>query len=332
MKVLFIGGTGVISSACSALAVERGIDLYILNRGKSDLRPASPDAHLLHADIRQPKSVAAVLGDMTFDAVVDWVAFTPEHIETDLNLFRGQVGQYVFISSASAYQTPPSHLPITESTPLHNPVWRYSQNKIACELRLRQAYRDENFPITIVRPSHTYDRTLIPLHGGYTVLHRMRQGKPTIVHGDGASLWVLTHNTDFAKGLVGLLGNSAAIGHAFQITSDELLTWNQIAASLAHALGVEANIVHIPSEFIAKFDSNWGDGLLGDKTHSVVFDNRKIKRLVPDFVCPVPFARGAQEITDWYLADPARQQVDAAFDALVDRIISTHQMGLTTGA
>ena len=328
MKVLFIGGTGVISSACSALAVERGMDLYILNRGKTDLRPAPPDAHLLYADIRQPESVAATLGDMTFDTVVDWVAFTSEHIETDLRLFRGRTAQYIFISSASAYQTPPTHLPITESTPLHNPVWRYSQNKIACELRLQQAYRDENFPVTIVRPSHTYDATLVPLRGRYTALHRMRQGKPIIIHGDGSSLWTLTHNTDFAKGLVGLLGNPAAIGHAIHITSDELLTWNQIAELLADALGVTANIVHVPSDFIAKFDAEWGAGLLGDKAHSVIFDNSKIKRLVPDFVCTVPFARGAQEIVDWYLADPSRQQVDAAFDALVDRIIAAQTAGL----
>lgn len=328
MKVLFIGGTGVISSACSALAVARGIDLYIMNRGQSDLRPAPADAHLLYADIRQPQSAAAALGDMTFDAVVDWVAFTPDHIETDLNLFRGRTGQYIFISSASAYQTPPTHLPITESTPLHNPVWRYSQNKIACELRLQRAYRDESFPITIVRPSHTYDATLVPLRGRYTTLHRMRQGKPIIIHGDGSSLWTLTHNTDFAKGLIGLLGNPAAIGHAVQITSDELLTWNQIAEMLAGALGVTANIVHVPSDFIAKFDAEWGAGLLGDKTHSVIFDNSKIKRLVPDFVCTVPFAQGAREIVDWYLADPARQQVDADFDALVDRIIAAQNAGM----
>ncbi len=325
MKVLFIGGTGVISAACSALAVERGFDLYILNRGQSDLRPAPPEAHLLLGDIRQPESVASLLGDMTFDVVVDWVAFTSEHIETDLKLFRGRVGQYIFISSASAYQTPPSHLPITESTPLHNPVWAYSQNKIACELRLQQAYRDESFPITIVRPSHTYDPTLIPLRGGYTALHRLRHGKPIVVHGDGSSLWTLTRSTDFAKGLVGLLGHPAAIGHAFHITSDEWLTWNQIAQALADALGVAAEIVHVPSDTIAKFDPAWGAGLLGDKTHSAIFDNRKIKRLVPDFVCTTPFARGAREIVDWYLADTARQTVDSAFEAMVERIIAAQR-------
>lgn len=325
MKVLFIGGTGVISAACSALAVERGFDLYILNRGQSDLRPAPPAAHLLLGDIRQPESVASLLGDMTFDVVVDWVAFTPEHIETDLKLFRGRVGQYIFISSASVYQTPPSHLPITESTPLHNPVWTYSQNKIACELRLQQAYQDENFPITIVRPSHTYDPTLIPLRGGYTALHRLRHGKPIVVHGDGSSLWTLTRSTDFANGLVGLLGHPAAIGHAFHITSDEWLTWNQIAQALADALGVAAEIVHVPSDTIAAFDPAWGDGLLGDKTHSAIFDNSKIKRLVPDFVCTIPFARGAREIVDWYLADTARQTVDSAFEAMVERIIAAQR-------
>ncbi len=322
MKVLFIGGTGIISSACSALAVARGIDLYILNRGKSDIRPIPSEAHLLYGDIRQPEAVDVLLGNMTFDAVVDWVAFTPEHIETDLNLFRGRVGQYIFISSASAYQTPPSHLPITESTPLHNPIWEYSQNKIACEMRLQQAYRNENFPVTIVRPSHTYDRTLIPLHGGYTNLHRMQQGKPIVVHGDGSSLWVLTHHRDFAKGLVGLLGHAAAIGHAVQITSDELLTWNQIAEMLADALSVPAKIVHIPSDTIAKFDPDWGDSLLGDKTHSVIFDNSKIKRLVPDFKCTIPFAQGAREIVNWYQSDASRQTIDAEFDALLETMIA----------
>ncbi|MCD4739305.1 MAG: NAD-dependent epimerase/dehydratase family protein, partial [Anaerolineae bacterium] len=198
MKVLFIGGTGIISSACSALAVERGFELTLLNRGKTTKRLIPEGARIVQGDIRAPASVAEVLGDETFDVVVDWVAYTPEHIETDLELFRGRVGQYVFISSASAYRKPPVDLPVTESTLLDNPYWEYSRQKIACEERLVRAFREEQFPMTIVRPAHTYDKTLLPMRGGWTVVERMRQGKSVIVHGDGTSLWVLTHHRDFA--------------------------------------------------------------------------------------------------------------------------------------
>lgn len=321
MRVLFIGGTGIISSACSQLAVERGLELYLLNRGESS-RPVPGGAHVLHGDIRDPASVRAALGDLTFDAVVNWIAFTPEHIETDLELFRGRTRQYVFISSASAYQTPPVNLPVVESTPLINPHWEYSRNKIACEERLVRAYREEGFPVTIVRPSHTYDRTLLPMDGGYTVVHRMRQGKPVIVHGDGTSLWVLTHHRDFARGFVGLLGNPHALGEAFHITSDELLTWNAIFETVARAAGTTAQIVHVPSDTIAAFDPDWGAGLLGDKAHSMIFDNTKIKRVVPDYVATIPFARGAEEIMAWYDADPARQGVDEALDRRMDGIVA----------
>ncbi len=324
MKVLFIGGTGVISSACARLAVERGMQLYLLNRGQST-RPVPEGARLLQGDIRQPGQVAQLLGDQAFDAVVDWIAFTPEHIEADLSLFRGKTGQFIFISSASAYQTPPAGLPVTESTPLDNPYWEYSRNKIACEQRLVRAYRDEKFPVTIVRPSHTYDQTLLPMHGGYTMVERMRKGKPVIVHGDGTSLWVLTHNTDFARGFVGLLGNSHAIGDAFQITSDEWLTWNQIYTLVAQAAGVEPKLVHVPSELIAAYDPAWGASLLGDKSNSMLFDNSKIKRVVPDFVASIPFAQGARQIIRWYDAEPARRQVDQAFDAILDRILAGYQ-------
>lgn len=325
MKVLFIGGTGKISSACAQLAVERGIELYLLNRGQTSARPAPPAAHLLQGDFRDKRSASQALGDLTFDVVVNWIAFTPEHIELDLALFRGRTGQYIFISSASAYQTPPLNLPITESTPLHNPYWEYSRAKIACEERLVQAYRQEKFPMTIVRPSHTYDKTMLPFTEGYTVVDRMRKGKKVIVHGDGTSLWVLTHHRDLAKGFVGLLGNNHAIGEAFHITSDELLTWNQIYEIVAGAAGAEARLVHIPSDFIAAFDPNWGAGLLGDKSHSVIFDNTKIKRAVPDFAATIPYARGAEEVIGWYDADPARQQVDGAFDQLTDRIIAAYE-------
>ena len=236
MRVLFIGGTGVISSACSRLAIEHSMELFLFNRGQSE-RPVPPGAHVLHGDIRNAGSARAALGNLDFDAVVDWVAFTPEHVEADLALFRGRTGQYVFISSASAYQKPLLGLPITESTPLYNPFWAYARNKIACEERLAAAYRDDQFPITIVRPSHTYDATMLPLQGGWTMIERMRRGRPVVVAGDGLSLWVLTHNTDFARGFVGLLGNPHAIGQAYHITSDELLTWNQVYLALARRCG-----------------------------------------------------------------------------------------------
>jgi nucleoside-diphosphate-sugar epimerase len=320
VKVLFIGGTGIISSACAQLAAIRGIELYLLNRGQS-ARPAPEGARTLQGDIRDPASAAA-LGDMTFDAVVNWIAFTPEHIESDLALFRGRTQQYVFISSASAYQTPPVNLPVLESTPLLNPYWQYSRDKIACEERLLRAYREEAFPVTVVRPSHTYDRTLLPMDGGYTVVERMRRGEKVIVHGDGSSLWVLTHHRDFAKGFVGLLGNPHAIGEAFHVTSDELLTWNQIFETVARAAGTTAQIVHVPSELIAAYDAGWGAGLLGDKAHSMIFDNSKIKRVVPDYTATIPFARGAEEIMAWYDADPARRRVDEKLNGLMDEIIA----------
>ncbi|MCA9940773.1 MAG: SDR family oxidoreductase [Anaerolineales bacterium] len=324
MKVLFIGGTGIISSACSALAAARGMELYLLNRGHTT-RKTPPSAHLVPADIRDPQSVTNALQGRTFDVVVDWVAYTPEHIETDLALFRGRTRQYVFISSASAYHKPPPHLPITESTPLHNPFWGYSRAKIACEERLMAAYRQEGFPVTIVRPSHTYDQTLLPMHGGYSVVDRMRRGLPVLVHGDGTSLWTLTHHADFARGFVGLLGHPQAIGDVFHITSDELLTWNQIFQVVAAAAGVTPQLVHVPAKFIAAFDPEWGASLLGDKSHSMIFDNSKIRRLVPDFRATIPFWQGAREIMAWYDADPRRQIVNDSFEQLQDRIISAYR-------
>ncbi|HNT25293.1 MAG TPA: SDR family oxidoreductase [Anaerolineales bacterium] len=324
MKVLFIGGTGIISSASSKLALQKGIELYLLNRGKS-FRPVPDGARVLAGDIRDLASAQAALGEHSFDAVVDWVAFTPQHIETDLALFAGRTRQYIFISSASAYQTPPASLPVTESTPLDNPFWEYSRNKIACEERLMRAYREQKFPITVVRPSHTYDATLLPFHGGYTNIARMRQGKPVVVHGDGTSLWTLTHHADFAVGLVGLLGSPHAIGDTFHITSDEWLSWNQIYTLLAEAAGAVPQLVHVPSELIAAFDPELGPGLLGDKAHSMIFDNSKIRRLVPEFQPRIPFWQGAREIIAWYDAHPQFQQVDPVFDALQDRIIAAVQ-------
>ena len=325
MKILLIGGTGIISSACAQLAIERGHELYLLNRGQTTTRPVPEGARVLHGDIRDRVSARAALGDHTFDAVVDWIAFTTEHIETDLDLFRGRTGQYVFISSASVYQTPPASVPVTESTPLDNPVWLYSRNKIACEERLMRAYREEKFPMTVVRPSHTYDKTLNPIHGGYTMIDRMRRGLPVIVHGDGTSLWTLTHHKDFAKGFVGLLGQNRAIGDAFHITSDEVLTWNQIYLLLGRAAGVETpQLVHVPSELITAYDQDWGDGLLGDKAHSMIFDNAKIRRLVTDYMAAIPFAQGAKEIIAWYDSDPANRTVDEQLNQTIDRILAAY--------
>ena len=326
LKVLFIGGSGIISSASSQLAVERGIDLYVLNRGETSLRPLPPEATVLHADVRDQESVRAALGDREFDAVVDWVAFTPEHVRADIELFRGRTGQYVFISSASAYQTPPARLPVTESTPLRNPYWQYSRDKIACESLLTEAFRDENFPATVVRPSHTYDKTTIPFDGKWTALARMRAGKEVVVHGDGTSLWTLTHHSDFAQGFVPLLAHPRTVGDVFHITSDDVLTWDQIAHSLAAALGVTPHIVHVPSDAIAAADPQWGAGLLGDKAHSLTFDNSKLRSVVPGFCATIPFEQGAREIVAWYDEDPARQETDGRLDAVMDKLVATYRL------
>lgn len=326
-RLLVIGGTGVISSAVTRLAVERGLDVTVLNRGSSATRPLPDGAEVVQADVRDPASVRAALGDREFDSVVDWVAFTPEHVQTDIDLFAGRTGQYVFISSASAYQTPPERLPVTESTPLRNPFWQYSRDKIACEDLLTRAYRDTGFPATVVRPSHTYDRTLVPLDGGWTAVERMRQGREVVVHGDGTSLWTLTHHEDFARGMVPLLGNPRTLGEAFHITSDDAPTWDQIVRALAAAAGVEPRIVHVPSDAIAAADPEWGAGLLGDKAHSMVFDTTKLRRLVPEFATTIRFEQGAREIVDWHDADPARRVVDARMDAVMDDLVARYRVG-----
>jgi nucleoside-diphosphate-sugar epimerase len=324
-RVLFIGGSGVISSACSALAVEHGLELSVLNRGVTASRPLPAQATVLRADTRDPASVLEALGDREFDAVVDWVAFTPGQVRSDIELFRGRAAQYVFISSASAYQTPPSRLPVTESTPLRNPFWQYSRDKIACEDLLVAAYREEGFPATIVRPSHTYDKTLVPFDGGWTIVGRMRQGRPVVVHGDGTSLWTLTHHRDFAAGFVPLLGHPRAIGEAFHITSDDVLSWDQIAGALAAAAGVSPDIVHVPSDAIAAVEPGWGAGLLGDKAHSMVFDNSKLRGVVPGYRPSIRFEDGAREIVGWYDSDPVRQQPDPRIDAAMDRLIEAYR-------
>ncbi len=325
LKVLFIGGTGEISAGCSHRAVEAGIELFVLNRGTTSIRPLPPEARHLRADVGDPESVRAAIGDHEFDVVANFLAFTPEHVQTDLERFAGRTGQYVFISSASAYQKPVARLPIVESTPLRNPVWPYSQAKIASEELLVSAYRRDGFPVTIVRPSHTYDQTQVPSEGGWTVIERMRRRQEIVVHGDGTSLWTLTHQTDFAKGFVGLLGHPQAIGDSFHITSDEVLTWNQIHEILAAAAGTTARIVHIPSDAILAEDERWGRSLLGDKAYSVTFDNSKLRSLVPGFTATTPFFRGAREIVAWHDADPARRRIDADMDALIERLARRHR-------
>ncbi|MCT9623654.1 NAD-dependent epimerase/dehydratase family protein [Pseudarthrobacter equi] len=319
-SILFIGGTGVISAAAAEHAVALGHRLTILNRGWST-RPVPDGAEVLHADVRDPASVRDVLGAREFDAVADFISYTPDQAQAGLELFRGRAGQYVFISSASAYQKPPTRLPILESTPLKNPFWQYSRDKIACEELLFRAYRDEDFPLTVVRPSHTYDRTKIAMVGGWTDIHRMRAGLPVMVHGDGTSLWTLTHSKDFAKAFVGLLGRPQAVGESYTITSDEYLPWNQIYRLFARAAGVaEPELVHVASETIAAHSPELGPNLLGDRSHSVVFDNTKIKSLVPEYTAAIPFADGAREIVQWYDANPELQQVDQSYMDLSDTL------------
>ena len=331
MKVLFIGGTGLISSPCTRLAVERGMDLFLLNRGSHPdrARGATP----LVADLRDEAAVQRALAGRRFDAVVDWIAFTPEDIERDLRLFGERADQFVFISSASAYSKPLGHWLLREDSPLANPFWDYARNKIACEERLMRAFREDGFPVTIVRPSHTYGDSQVPLavnswERPFTAVARMRQEKPLIVPGDGTSLWTITHNSDFAKGLVGLLGRRQAIGHAFNIMSDEVLTWDEIYRQVAAAAGTEARIVHIASDFIAACLPEMGGSLLGDKSVSAVFDTTTLKRLVPDFRATTPFAEGIRNTLAWFDADPARQLVDAEMDARWDRLIAAYEQGL----
>jgi nucleoside-diphosphate-sugar epimerase len=326
MRVLFIGGTGIISTAVSRLAIERGIELYHLNRGgRSERTPAG--VQTLIADVHQPGAVEVALAALKFDVVVDWIAYTPADIERDLSLFRGRTGQFIFISSASAYQKPPVCPFITESTPLYNPYWKYSQDKIACEERLNRAYREEHFPVTIIRPSLTYDPVFPIAIGGwgcYTLADRLLKGQPIIIHGDGSSLWTVTHAEDFGRAFVGLLGHPQAIGHAFHITSDEVLTWNQIYFTIAEALGVKPQVVYIPSDFIAKVNPGLGAGLLGDKTWSAIFDNSKIKAFVPGWNAVIPFHQGIRRTIAWFQADPRRMRVDPQVNQEMDAIIAAY--------
>ncbi len=331
MKALFIGGTGTISTAVSHSLAAQGWELYLLNRGNSTNRvPAG--AKVIKADINDEPGVAALIKDMAFDVVADFIAFVPSQVERDIRLFSGKTKQYIFISSASAYQKPLSHYRITESTPLSNPYWEYSRNKIACEKLLISEYRKTGFPVTIVRPSHTYDERSIPLavhgnNGSWQVAKRMLENKPVIIHGDGTSLWTLTHNSDFAKGFTGLMGNAHAIGEAVNITSDESLTWNQIYEIIASALGVKLKVVHISSDYLAASSSSYDftGSLIGDKANTVVFDNSKLKRLVPGFNATVRFDQGIRFILDSVLSQAELQKADPEFDLWCDNVIENYK-------
>ncbi|MDR1808324.1 MAG: NAD-dependent epimerase/dehydratase family protein [Propionibacteriaceae bacterium] len=321
-RILYLGGTGTISSACVRQSLAAGWDVAVLNRGRNQLRPLPDAVEPIHADLADDAGLAAALAGRSFDAVADFCSFTPDRLRRNVDLLRGRTGQYIFISSASAYQKPVAQLPITESTPLSNPYWQYSRDKIAGEDLLTQLYRDEGFPMTIVRPSHTYDECMVPVEGDTTVLARLLAGKPVVVHGDGTSLWVLTYNTDFAYQFQGLVGRPQAIGQAFHITGDEVLTWNGIVAELGRALGVEPVIVHVASETIARVIPDRGPSLLGDKAHSVMFDNAKVRTLAPGFAQQVPFAEGARRIAAWHRAHPAAVTVDASLDAAFDTLVA----------
>ena len=326
MNALLIGGTGTISMAITRLLAEKGWEVHLLNRGNRKAE-VPQGVHWIQADISDEQAVAQILQGRHFDCVCEFIGFLPEQVERDIRLFEGKTSQYLYISSASAYHKPATDYRITEGTTLANPYWEYSRNKIACEEVLMKAYREHQFPVTIIRPSHTYDNRNVPLgvhgdKGSYQVIKRMLQGKPVIIHGDGTSLWTMTHNTDFAKGYVGLMGNPHAIGEAFQITNDETLTWNQIYAAIARVLGVELKAFHVSSEFLAatgKYDLL--GSLIGDKANSVVFDNSKLKRAVPDFVPTVRFEQGIRDTIENIMAHPELQTEDPEFDEWCDKVI-----------
>lgn len=335
MKALFIGGTGTISMAISRKLLEEGHELWLLNRGtRNDALPEG--VHIITADIGDESDVAQKLEGHSFDVVADFIAFTPAHLERDYRLFQGRTRQFIYISSASAYQKPLSDYRINEGTPLANPYWEYSRNKIAGEELLMKLYREEGFPVTIVRPSHTYNERSVPLGlhgpgGSYQVIKRMMEGKKVIIHGDGTALWTMTFNSDFAKGFIGLMGNIHAIGEAVQITSDETVTWNQIYQAIADALGVKLQACYVSSEFLASCSpAEWDlrGALLGDKANSVAFDNSKLKRLVPGFTATVRLDQGVRIAVDYVLSHPECQKEDAAFDAWCDKVIAAQEEAL----
>jgi nucleoside-diphosphate-sugar epimerase len=334
MKVLFIGGTGTISTAISRLLAAQGVELYLLNRGSRGQVFSGPVTEI-RCDISNEAEAAKKIAGLSFDVVADFIAFTQDQVERDFRLFKDKTKQYIFISSASAYQKPLSDYRVNEGTPLSNPRWLYSRDKIACEEFLFKKYREEGFPVTVVRPSHTYDERSVPLgvhgkNGSWQVIKRMLAGKPVIIHGDGTSLWTMTANSDFARAFAGLMGNIHALGEAVQITSDETLTWNQIYQTIAGVLEVPLKAVHVSSEFLAQCgkDYDFTGGLLGDKAHSLVFDNTKLKRLVPDFTAHVRFDQGIRATIDYVRSHPEHQREDPDFDAWCDRLIAAREKAL----
>jgi nucleoside-diphosphate-sugar epimerase len=327
MRLLFLGGTGNISTACVEHALEAGHDVTVLNRGRSASRVRGR-VHVVTGDRDDGPFLRQVGERPRFDAVVDFLAFRPEQVEIAIEAFAGRAGQYVFISSTSAYEKPVLRHVITEETPLRNPFWEYARQKIACEERLWRARRESGFPVTVVRPSYTYGETWIPSGFGgqdYTVVDRMRRGLPIVCHGDGTSLWVMTAASDFAVGLVGLLGQEKALGEAFHITSDEVLTWQAIYRTIADAAGATLEMVHVPSALIADLYPERGGSLLGDKAWSVVFDNSKIRRVVPAYRPRVTFAEGMKRSVAWFDGDPARRVVNAEMDRRIDRVIAAQR-------
>lgn len=329
MKALLIGGTGTISMSVTQLALKRGWEVTLLNRGN---KPVPEGADSLVADIRDEEAVAEALEGRNYDVVAQFIGYTAEDALRDIRLFKGRTRQYIYISSASAYQKPATDYRITESTPLINPYWEYSRNKIEAEKVLLEAARREGFPVTIVRPSHTYNGTKPPvsLHGArgnWQILKRILEDKPVIIPGDGSSLWTLTHSDDFARGYVGLMGNPHAIGHAYHITSDESMTWNQIYETIAAALGKPLKALHVASDFLAAHSGpyDFRGELLGDKACTVVFDNSKIKRMVPDFVCTVSMAEGLRQCVAYMLSHPETQTEDPEFDRWCDRIVTAQE-------
>ncbi|MBR1824691.1 MAG: SDR family oxidoreductase [Ruminococcus sp.] len=333
MKILLIGGTGTISMAITRLLAKQGHTLYLLNRGARTAE-LPENVKVITGDISNEADISAKTEGMTFDCVGEFIGFVPEQVERDYRLFKGRTKQYIYISSASAYQKPLSDYKITESTPLSNPHWQYSRDKIACEEFLMKMYRENGFPVTIVRPSHTYDERSVPLgvhgdKGSWQVIKRMMDGKKVIIHGDGTSLWTITHNTDFAKAYCGLVGNIHAIGQAFHITSDESLTWDQIYGIIADTLGVPLKACHIPSDFLNAIGPYDFEGtLIGDKANTVVFDNSKIKRAVPDFTAAVRADQGIRSTIENILAHPELQTEDEEFDKWCDKVISVYESAI----
>ncbi|WP_303788197.1 SDR family oxidoreductase [Ruminococcus flavefaciens] len=327
MKILFIGGTGTISMAITRLLAQQGHELYLLNRGNRNT-DLPENVRTIIADISNEEETEKKLEGMSFDCVGEFIGFVPEQLERDYRLFKDKTKQFIYISSASAYKKPPTGYVITEETPLENPYWEYSRNKKACEEYLMERYNKDGFPVTIVRPSHTYDERSVPLGvhgngGSWQVVKRIKEGKPVIIHGDGSSLWTITHNSDFAKAYVGLIGNPKAIGEAFHITSDESVSWNEIYKAIADALGVELKPYYVSSQTLVDMsDYDFLGSLIGDKSNSVVFDNSKVKALVPDFSAKVSAKEGIRRTVEHILAHPEYQNDDEEFDQWCDKVIA----------